>query len=78
MPYPVRLPHRSGRNLLEPAKVPDTVKLGAAPRLVAKDKRYPSDLTDAQWELIEPLVPTPQGRVASGDAFAAPDRGLGP
>jgi hypothetical protein len=39
---------------------------------VAKDKRYPSDLTDAQWERIEP-----QGRVASGDAFAAPDRGLG-
>jgi hypothetical protein len=29
------------------------------------------DLTDAQWELIEPLVPTPQGGWPSGDAFAA-------
>ena len=28
--------------------------------LVAKNKRYPSDLTDAQWELIEPLVPAPR------------------
>jgi len=46
--------------------------------LVAKNKGYPSDLTDAQWELIEPLVPTPQGGWPSGDAFAAPDRGLGP
>jgi transposase len=27
---------------------------------VAKHKRYPSDLTDAQWELIEPLVPAPR------------------
>ncbi|MDD4866096.1 MAG: IS5 family transposase [Mycobacterium sp.] len=26
---------------------------------MAKDKRYPSDLTDAQWALIEPLVPAP-------------------
>jgi transposase len=26
---------------------------------VAERKRYPSDLTDAQWELIEPLVPAP-------------------
>ena len=25
---------------------------------MAKNKGYPSDLTDAQWELIEPLVPT--------------------
>jgi hypothetical protein len=45
--------------------------------LVAKNKGYPSDLTDAQSELIEPLVPTPQGGWPSGDAFAAPDRGLG-
>ena len=27
---------------------------------MAKNKRYPSDLTDAQWELIEPLVPAPR------------------
>ena len=27
---------------------------------MAKHKRYPSDLTDAQWELIEPLVPAPR------------------
>jgi hypothetical protein len=46
--------------------------------LVAKNKFYPSDLTDAQWELIEPLVRTPQGGWPSGDAFAAPDPGLGP
>jgi transposase len=26
---------------------------------VAEDKRYPSDLTDAQWSLIESLVPEP-------------------
>jgi transposase len=26
---------------------------------VAESKRYPSDLTDAQWALIEPLVPEP-------------------
>jgi transposase len=45
---------------------------------VAKNKGYPSDLTDAQWELIEPLVPTPQGGWPFADAFAAPDRGLGP
>jgi hypothetical protein len=32
--------------------------------LVAKNKGYPFDLTDAQWELIEPLVPTPARRVA--------------
>jgi len=31
------------------------------PTAVAKNKSYPSDLTDARWELIEPLVPTPQG-----------------
>lgn len=29
--------------------------------LVAKNEGYPSASTDAQWELIEPLVPTPQG-----------------
>lgn len=45
--------------------------------LVAKNKGYPSDLTAAQWELIEPLVPTPQGGWPSADAFSAPDRGLG-
>jgi hypothetical protein len=39
--------------------------------LVAKNKGYPSDLTDAQRQLIEPLVPTPQGGWPSGDAFAA-------
>lgn len=27
---------------------------------MAENKRYPSDLTDAQWELIEPLVPAPR------------------
>jgi transposase len=27
---------------------------------VAESKRYPSDLTDAQWALIEPLVPEPR------------------
>ena len=27
---------------------------------MAEHKRYPSDLTDAQWELIEPLVPAPR------------------
>jgi transposase len=27
---------------------------------VAENKCYPSDLTDAQWELIEPLVPAPR------------------
>ena len=48
------------------------------PTAVAKNKSYPSDLTDARWELIEPLVPTPQGGWPSGDAFAASDRRLGP
>lgn len=23
-------------------------------------KAYPSDLTDAQWKILEPLVPTPK------------------
>ena len=27
---------------------------------MAKNKRYPSDPTDAQWELIEPVVPAPR------------------
>ena len=27
---------------------------------MAENKRYPSDLTDAQWELIEPVVPAPR------------------
>ena len=27
---------------------------------MGKHNRYPSDLTDAQWELIEPLVPAPR------------------
>ena len=27
---------------------------------MAESKRYPSDLTDAQWALIEPLVPEPR------------------
>jgi transposase len=27
---------------------------------VAENRRYPSDLTDAQWALIEPLVPAPR------------------
>jgi transposase len=40
---------------------------------VAKNKGYPSDLTDAQWELIAPSVPTPQGGWRAADAFAAPD-----
>ena len=25
-----------------------------------RDRRYPSDLTDAQWALIEPLLPAPR------------------
>lgn len=28
---------------------------------MAAERRYPSDLTDEQWELIEPLLPAPAG-----------------
>ncbi len=34
-------------------------------------KRYPSDLTDTQWSLIEPLLPPP---AASGRAETHPRR----
>jgi transposase len=38
---------------------------------VASERRYPSDLTDRQWELIEPLLPEPPcgpaGRPAAHD-----------
>ena len=27
--------------------------------IARKTKRYPSDLTDAEWERIEPLLPKP-------------------
>jgi transposase len=27
---------------------------------VARERRYPSDLTDAQWEIIEPMLPLPK------------------
>jgi transposase len=27
---------------------------------VARQRRYPSDLTDAQWEIIEPMLPLPK------------------
>ncbi len=29
---------------------------------MSKRKRYPSDLTDAEWKLIEPLIPKPKPR----------------
>jgi transposase len=28
-------------------------------RITLGRKAYPSDLTDAQWELLEPLIPQP-------------------
>ena len=36
-------------------------------------KRYPSDLTDAQWQALQPLLPPakPGGRPRQVDAFAA-------
>ena len=27
---------------------------------MARERRYPSDLTDAQWEIIEPMLPLPK------------------
>ena len=31
-----------------------------------RDKlRYPSDLTDAEWQLIKPLIPPPSGAAGS-------------
>ena len=30
--------------------------------IARKTRRYPSDLTDAEWERIEPLMPKPPGR----------------
>lgn len=32
------------------------------PKTRAKRKPYPSDLTDAQWAILEPLLPSPKGR----------------
>ena len=36
-------------------------------------KKYPSDLTDEQWAIVEPLIPLPsraheEGALAGGDA----------
>lgn len=38
-------------------------------RIERKTKRYPTDLTDEEWEQIEPLLPKPaeRGRRASVD-----------
>jgi transposase len=33
---------------------------GHSPRGEARRARYPSDLTDLQWELVEPLLPAPK------------------
>jgi putative transposase len=35
-----------------------TSDLGGNP--MSTDPQYPTDLTDAQWQLIEPLLPTQQ------------------
>jgi len=37
-------------------------------------RRYPSDLSDAEWELIEPLIPPPRSGTPKGGRPAAPRR----
>ena len=29
---------------------------------MTKHRSYPTDLTDAEWEIVEPLIPKPQRR----------------
>src|SRR5689334_1754175 len=33
---------------------------------LTRQRRYPSDLTDAQWEVIAPLLPVPLAQTALG------------
>jgi hypothetical protein len=35
---------------------------GRMAKIERRTKRYPSDLTDAEWERIVPLLPTPPRR----------------
>ena len=37
-------------------------------------RRYPSDLTDEQWDLIEPYLPTAKSRTANGGRRVTVDR----
>lgn len=39
---------------------------GAGPSPAMRERRYPSDMTDAEWALIEPLLPVPACRTSSG------------
>ncbi len=36
----------------------------ARPHYEPRCRRYASDLTDAEWALVEPLMPTPSGSAA--------------
>jgi transposase len=35
-------------------------------RIEKKTKRYPSDLTDEEWDALEPFLPQPAKRAANG------------
>ena len=41
------------------------------PRYNRDKLRYPSDLTDAEWRHIEPLIPEPSVAAASGASTCA-------
>ena len=38
----------------------------ARPHYEPRCRRYASDLTDAEWALVEPLMPTPSGSESGG------------
>jgi transposase len=40
--------------------------------IARKTKRYPSDLTDEEWECIQPLLPRPPMRRPARDAKCNP------
>jgi transposase len=46
----------------------------ARPALLTRPRRYPSDMTDAEWALIEPLLPSPACATTRGGAPEKHDR----
>jgi hypothetical protein len=58
---------------LSPAAAPGAIQIGA--NLRGARRGYPSDLSDAEWSLIEPLLPAPGwGSPADGRPEAHPRR----
>ena len=43
---------------------------------IVRDRRYPSDLTDAEWAVVEPLLPPPTAHPQGGRREKHPRRDI--